>query len=85
MLSGMAVPTAANSEPVTPSEIFSFSPRCSNALVKISAAMRITNSMPTSSTYIMTSTIPPCGFQTVVTRGDACRKHETPPLLYATA
>ena len=41
MLSGMAVPTAANSDPVTPSEIRSRSPRCSRALVKTSAATRM--------------------------------------------
>jgi hypothetical protein len=42
-VSGMAVPIAANSEPVTPSEIFSFSPRCSSALTKISAATRMSS------------------------------------------
>ena len=40
-VSGKAVPTAAKSEPVTPSEIPSFSPRCSSALTKTSAAIRI--------------------------------------------
>jgi len=45
MVSGMAVPTAANSEPVTPSEMASFCPRCSSALVKISAASKISSSM----------------------------------------
>ena len=49
MLSGMAVPTAANSEPVTPSEIPSRSPRCSRALVKTSAAIRMTSSITSSS------------------------------------
>lgn len=41
MVSGSAVPTAANSEPVTPCERRSLWPRCSSALVKISAAMRM--------------------------------------------
>ena len=45
MVSGRAVPTAANREPVTPSEIPSLSPRCSSALVKSSDAMRITSSI----------------------------------------
>ncbi|CAG9259777.1 hypothetical protein BCEP4_220054 [Burkholderia cepacia] len=50
IVSGSAVPTAANSEPVTPSEIFRRSPRCSSALVKTSAATRMTISMTASST-----------------------------------
>ncbi len=47
MLSGMAVPTAAKSEPVTPSEIPRRSPRCSSAFVKTSAATRISSSITT--------------------------------------
>jgi hypothetical protein len=41
MVSGKAVPMAAKSEPVTPSEIFNLSPRCSRALVKISEAIKM--------------------------------------------
>ena len=40
-VSGNAVPTAANNDPVTPSDMPSFSPRCSSALTKTSAATRI--------------------------------------------
>ena len=45
IVSGKAVPTAANKEPVTPSEMPSFSPKCSSALVKTSAAIKITISI----------------------------------------
>ncbi len=44
-VSGRAVPTAAKIEPVTPSEIFIFCPRCSSALVNISAAIRMSSNI----------------------------------------
>jgi hypothetical protein len=59
ILSGMAVPTAAKIEPVTPSEILSRSPRCSSAFVKISAAARMTSNITTSSTIVMTKHVFP--------------------------
>ena len=40
--SGKAVPTAANTDPVTPSEMCNRSPKCSSALVNVSAPTRIT-------------------------------------------
>ena len=40
-VSGRAVPTAAKIEPVTPSDIFNFCPKCSKAFVKTSAAIKM--------------------------------------------
>ena len=54
-VSGKAVPTAANNDPVTPSEMPSFSPKCSSALVKTSAAIRITIRNKNNSAKIMTT------------------------------
>lgn len=45
MVSGMAVPTAANNEPVTPSEIFKRSPKCSKAFTNTSAANTISTNI----------------------------------------
>ena len=42
IVSGNAVPTAANTDPVTPSEMRNRSPKCSSALVNVSAPIRIT-------------------------------------------
>src|SRR3972149_6951725 len=53
MVSGRAVPTAAKMEPVMPSEILSRSPRCSRALVKISAPIRITSRAMTRMPRVM--------------------------------
>ena len=53
MVSGSAVPTAAKIEPVTPSEIFRRSPRCSRALVKVSAPIRMITSAVRSRAKVM--------------------------------
>ena len=60
IVSGNAVPTAANKDPVTPSEMPNFSPKCSKALVNTSAAIRmtmsITNNVANTMRYLCANT-----------------------------